>query len=347
MSSSPRLSALRQLILMRLRTFWREPEALFWTFGFPILMAVGLGLAFREKPPEPSSVAVVRGTVAERYVGALRHSPELSVRLLGPDSAARALRKGAVALVLAGSDSLVIRYDPQRPESRVAHLATDAAVQRAGGGTRPVPVLEDARRQPGSRYIDWLIPGLIGLNLMSTGMWGIGFGMVIMRQKKQLKRLTATPMRRGDFLLAQMIARLIFLVVEIAPIVLFARIAFGVRVRGSFLELGVVVVLGALTFAGLGLLTASRARTVEGVSGIMNVVMMPMFILSGVFFSAARFPDAVQPLIQALPLTALNDAMRAVYNDGLSLTAVPGELAILVAWMLVTFALALKLFRWQ
>ncbi|HET8655503.1 MAG TPA: ABC transporter permease, partial [Longimicrobiaceae bacterium] len=202
-------------------------------------------------------------------------------------------------------------------------------------------------RLPGGRYIDWLIPGLIGLNLMSTGMWGIGFGIVNMRQKKQLKRLTATPMRRSDFLLSQMIARLVFLVIEVAPIVLFALFAFDVRVQGSLIDLAVVVVLGALTFAGLGLLTAARARTVEGVSGIMNVVMMPMFILSGVFFSARRFPDVVQPLIQALPLTALNDALRAVYNDGLSLTAVPGELLILVAWMVLTFALALKLFRWQ
>jgi ABC-type multidrug transport system permease subunit len=311
-------------------------------------MAIGLGLAFREKPPEPAAVAVEQGTAAVRYLGALRASADVRVSLLPADSAARALRKGDVALVLAGrGDSLLFRYDPERPESRLARLVTDRVLQASAGGTRPVPVLEDARRQPGSRYIDWVIPGLIGLNLMSTGMWGIGFGIVNMRQKKQLKRLTATPMRRSDFLLSQMIARLVFLVIEVAPIVLFALFAFDVRVQGSLIDLAVVVVLGALTFAGLGLLTAARARTVEGVSGIMNVVMMPMFILSGVFFSARRFPDVVQPLIQALPLTALNDALRAVYNDGRSLTAVPGELLILVAWMLLTFALALKLFRWQ
>jgi ABC-type multidrug transport system permease subunit len=278
---------------------------------------------------------------------ALRAAPALDAQVLPPDSAAFALRKGDVALLLTGRDSLVFRFDPQRPESRVARLEAERVVEAAAGGTRPVPILESRAPQPGARYIDWVIPGLIGLNLMSTGMWGIGFGIVYMRQKKQLKRLAATPMHRRDFLLSQMIARLAFVVVEVIPIVLFAWLAFGVRLAGSPLSLALVVVVGALTFAGLGLLTAARARTIEGVSGIMNVVMMPMFILSGVFFSAARFPDAVQPIIQALPLTALNDATRAVYNDGLPLAAVGGELAILAAWMVVCFALALRTFRWQ
>ncbi|HET8655433.1 MAG TPA: hypothetical protein VFL93_07940, partial [Longimicrobiaceae bacterium] len=175
-----RLSALRELVLMRFRTFVREPEALFWTFGFPILMAIGLGLAFREKPPEPAAVAVEQGTAAVRYLGALRASADVRVSLLPADSAARALRKGDVALVLAGrGDSLLFRYDPERPESRLARLVTDRVVQASAGGTRPVSVLEDARRQPGSRYIDWVIPGLIGLNLMSTVMSTVGEGAVV------------------------------------------------------------------------------------------------------------------------------------------------------------------------
>jgi ABC-type multidrug transport system permease subunit len=220
-------------------------------------------------------------------------------------------------------------------------------VQRAAGARPALAVAEQRVRQPGARYIDWVIPGLIGLNLMSTGMWGIGFGIVNMRQKKQLKRLTATPMRRSDFLLSQMVARLVFLVIEVLPIVIFARLAFGVRVQGSPLALALIILLGALTFAGIGLLTASRARTIEGISGLMNFVMMPMFVLSGVFFSASRFPDAIQPLIRALPLTALNDAMRAVYNDGLPLTAAALPLGIMAAWTLFSFTAALRLFRWR
>jgi ABC transporter DrrB family efflux protein len=341
------MSALRELILLRVRGFLREPEALFWTFGFPILMAIGLGLAFRDKPPEPSRVAVEIGSAGEAYASALRAAPDLRVLTLDPEAASRALRRGDVALVLAGSDSLVFRYDPARPESQLARLQADRAVQTAAGATRPVAVSDDQERQPGSRYIDWVIPGLIGLNLMSTGMWGIGFGIVTMRQKKQLKRLTATPMRRGDFLIAQIVARLGFLVLEVPPIVLFAWLAFGVEVRGSLIDIALVILLGTAAFAGLGLLASSRARTIEGVSGILNVVMLPMFILSGVFFSAQRFPDALQPFIRALPLTALNDALRAVYNEGLSITAVPIPLAILALWTVGTVILALRLFRWQ
>ena len=340
-------AGLRELVMLRLLTFLREPEALFWTFGFPIIMAIGLGLAFQEDAEEAVVVAVEQGSAGEAQRTALGRSPGIEVRVLGGEEADRALRKGDVAMVLAGSDSLVYRFDPTRPESRLARLVVDRAVQGAAGAPRPVAVVEQAERQPGSRYIDWVIPGLIGLNLMSTGMWGIGFGIVMMRQKKQLKRLTATPMRRSDFLLSQMIARLAFLVLEVPPIMIFAWLVFGVRVAGSFLAVTAVVLLGTVAFSGLGLLASARAKTIEGVSGIMNVVMLPMFVLSGVFFSSSRFPDGMQPLVQALPLTALNDALRAVYNDGLPLSAVPADLAILAAWSVLPFLVALKLFRWQ
>ncbi|MDB4951736.1 MAG: Transport permease protein [Gemmatimonadetes bacterium] len=346
-ASDEHLSPLRELILSRIRGFLREPEALFWTFGFPIIMAIGLGLAFRDNPGERAVVGVERGSAAERWTAALRASPDVDVRVLDPAAAALALRKGTVGVLLAGTGRLVYRYDPARPESRLARLTADAVVQKAGGATRPVAAADDRSRRPGGRYIDWVIPGLIGLNLMSTGMWGIGFGIVQARQRKQLKRLVSTPMRKRDFMLAQVLARLVFIGLEVPPIVLFAWLAFGVHVAGSLPALSAVVVLGAMTFAGMGLLCAARARTMEGISGILNVVMLPMFVLSGVFFSAARYPDAVQPFIRALPLTALNDALRAVYNDGLPLSAAAVPLAILAAWGVASFAAALKAFRWQ
>jgi ABC-type multidrug transport system permease subunit len=340
-------SPLRELVLTRIRSFLREPEALFWTFVFPILMAVGLGVAFREKPADRAIVGVQRGSVAEAYLPALRASPEIRVVILDDTAAARAVRKGDVAVLLAGTDRLVYRYDPARAESRVGRLLADEAVQSGAGAARPVAAADDARREPGSRYIDWVIPGLIGLNLMSTGMWGIGFGLVQMRNKKQLKRLVSTPMRKRDYLLAMILARLVFIALEVPPIVLFAWLAFGVRVRGSLVSLVGLVILGAMTFAGIGLLCASRARTIEGISGILNVVMLPMFVLSGVFFSASRYPEVIQPVIRALPLTALNDAFRAVYNDALPVTAWWPQVAILLAWMVLSFLAALKLFRWQ
>jgi ABC-2 type transport system permease protein len=342
-----RLSPLRELVMARVRGFLREPEALFWVFGFPILMSLGLGLAFREKPADRAAVGVERGSAGERWVPALRASREVAVRVMDAPEAAQALRKGTVGVVLAGRTALEYRFDPARPDSRVARLLADQAVQRGGGGQRPVPTVERAATAPGGRYIDWVIPGLIGMNLMSTGMWGMGFDIVQARQRKRLKRLVSTPMRKRDFMLAQILARLVFIGIEVPPIVLFAWLAFGVHVAGSLLSLSLVIVLGAMTFAGLGLLASSRAKTVEGISGILNVIMMPMFVLSGVFFSSARYPDVVQPFIKALPLTALNDALRAIYNDGLPLSAAAIPIAILLAWMVVTFAAALRLFRWQ
>lgn len=338
---------LRELTLARIRSFIREPEALFWTFGFPIMMAVGLGLAFRERPADRAAVGIERGSVAERWAPALAQSPEVELTIVAPDSADRAIRKGDVAVLLTGRDALTYRYDPARAESRSAQLVADRVVQRAAGATDRVPTIQDQSRRPGGRYIDWVIPGLIGMNLMSTGMWGMGFGLVQMRQKKQLKRMSSTPMRRRDFMLAQILSRLAFLAFEVPPVVLFAWLAFGVTVQGSLLGLTVVTLAGAMTFAGLGLLASARARTIEGLSGALNLVMLPMFVLSGVFFSASRFPDAIQPFIQALPLTALNDALRAVYNDGLSFPGYAGELAILAAWMVATFLLSVRLFRWQ
>ena len=345
---SERLNPLVEFILMRLRTFVREPEALFWTFGFPILLTLGLGLAFREEAdPAPVAVAVEVGSAGEAYAGALQAAAEVAVVILDGAESEGALKRGDVSLVVTGDTDVVFRYDPARPESREARLVTERVLQKAAGGTNPLGIEEDAERLPGGRYIDWLIPGLIGLNLMSTGMWGIGFGIVTMRQKKQLKRLVATPMRKSHFLGAQILARMAFLLLEVPPIILFAWLAFDVTIAGSPLLLLLLILLGTLSFAGLGLLAASRARTIEGVSGINNVIMLPMFVLSGVFFSASRFPEAMQPVIRLLPLTALNDSLRRVYNEGLGLAAVLPEIGVMTAWTAGAFALALYLYRWQ
>jgi ABC-2 type transport system permease protein len=342
------VSSLRELTLTRIRMFTREPEALFWTFIFPVLMAGGLGIAFRERPPQPVPVAVERGGAAEASLAALRADREIDPQPMDGAAAERALRTGRVALVVASSGGgVVLRYDPAREESRPARLLVDRALQRGAGATRPAGVSEDRRRVRGGRYIDWVVPGLLGLNLMSTGLWGMGFGIVQSRQKKLLKRMLATPMRKREYLLAQMIGRVAFLGLEVPPLVLFTWLVFGVRVEGSLLLLAGVVLLGTLCFAGLGLLCASRARTIEGISGLLNLVMVPSFVASGIFFSASRFPAAVQPLVQALPLTALNDALRLVYNEGAGPAAVAPEAAILAAWTVVGFVLALRLFRWQ
>lgn len=335
-----------ELTRVRILEFAREPEAVFWVIVFPLLLAFALGIAFRSKADEAVRAGVVAGPGSAAVELALRESPGVAVRSLAAGVADLALRDGDVHVVVLPGTPPVYRFDPARPESRLARLAVDAALQRAAGRADRFEAGEQRLEVIGARYIDWLVPGLLGMNVMGTGMWGIGFSIVWARTKKLLKRLAATPMSRAHYLTAQLLARLVFLVVEVGALLGFAWLAFGVPVRGSMLSLTVVTLLGAVAFGGLGLLVASRVRTIEAVSGWMNVVMVPMWVVSGVFFSSSNFPAATLPFIRALPLTALNDALRAVMLDGASLVAVAPEMAILGAWTAVSFVLALRVFRW-
>jgi ABC-type multidrug transport system permease subunit len=338
---------LAQLTLARMREFYREPEAIFWVFGFPIVLAFALGIAFRNRGPGELRVAVARAAGDSSLAAALAHAPGLTAVVLDSTAARLELRTGRVALLVIPGDPIVYRYDSTRTESRLARLATDDAVQRLHGRADPARVADARVTEPGSRYIDFLIPGLLGMNLMGSGLWGVGFSVVQARTKKLLKRFMATPMRRSHYLLSFILSRLVFLFVEVAALVGFGWWIFDVGVRGSIGAVGFITLLGALSFAGLGLLVASRARTVEAVSGLMNLVMLPMWIVSGTFFSYARFPDAMQPFVKALPLTALNDALRAVMIDGRSLAQLGTPLAIVAAWGLASFGVALAIFRWR
>jgi ABC transporter DrrB family efflux protein len=217
----------------------------------------------------------------------------------------------------------------------------------AGESARRWQTTDAPVSEPGHRYIDFLVPGLMGLNIMGGGLFGVGFVIVDMRVRKLLKRLLATPMRRSHFLLAMLGSRLIMLLPEMTLLLVAARLGFGVPLRGNPLLLGLVILVGAFAFAGIGLVLASRTDKTETISGLINLVMLPGWLVSGTFFSSRRFPDAVQPLIQALPLTQLNDALREVMLEGASLGRVAGRLAVLAAWGGVAFLLALRWFRWQ
>ncbi len=338
---------LTELTRARVRELVREPEAVFWVFVFPILLAAILGLAFRSRPPDVLPVAVVAGPHAEARLAALTDAPELSAQLLGETEARQALARGRVVLVVSAEDPPAYVYDPTQSESRTARLAVDAALQAAAGRANAFTPTQREVVEPGARYVDFLVPGLLGMNLMGTGMWGIGFSLVVARNGNLLKRLIAAPVRRSHLLGAQMGSRLLFLVPEAGALLLFAWVVLDVPIRGSLVLLTAVSLLGALTFSGLGLLAAARPRTIEGVSGLMNLVMVPMWIFSGIFFSTERFPAGMQPFVQALPLTALNDALRAVMLDGSGVVSILPELGLLALWGLVSFAVALKVFRWQ
>ena len=337
--------ALVQLTITRFREFLREPEALFWVFIFPVLLAAGLGLAFRNRPAEVLKIA----TVTPELTRSLRQEKLLDVRQMSAAAAEDALRTGKVALLAepGAAGTVVYRYDDTNPEGRSARMLVDRAVQRAAGRTDPVASSDRIMREPGSRYIDFLIPGLLGMNLMGSSIWGMGFAIVDARRRKLMKRLIATPMPRHYYLLSFLLSRLLMLVAEVGFLLAFGVYVFKVPMHGSLAGLAFLCVAASFSFGALGLLISSRVRTIEAASGLMNLVMMPMWIVSGVFFSAQRFPDAIQPVIKALPLTATIDALRANMLQGASLAQVSPELAVLAVWLAVCFPVALKLFRWR
>ncbi len=367
MSESRIHHPLIELTISRVKETIREPEAMFWVFVFPVLLALALGIAFRERPPDKIPIAVDRRMKdADRVAKMISKSAQLKALIVGPADLNQYLRVGKVALVISRSPEAVplksgkaenfpggtgpeffLIYDAARSESQLARLAVNDALQ-SGNGRMDVIALQDRLvKEPGSRYIDFLIPGLIAMNLMGSGMWGVGFGIVFARTRKLLKRLAASPMRRSHYLLAYMLSRLIFLVGEVAGLIGFAWLVFGVKVHGSLIELAILSVMGSMTFAGLGLLVAARATTIETVSGWMNFIMLPMYLLSGSFFPYSRFPTFLQPFIRALPLTALTDTMRAIINQGTPLFHNWLELLVMIAWGTISFSVALKIFRWQ
>ncbi len=361
-----RWTGYNRLLGARMLELKREPEIIFWVFGFPLLLALGLGIAFRNKPADNTSVAVVQNAGAAKTLALLQASSDRSLSdkrssdknspayasihatVLDRQAALNAFHFGKFDLVIESNPdgSVTYHYDPARPESVLSRSEVDAALQSAAGRQDALATSSAVSSEPGSRYIDFLIPGLLGMNLMNSGMWGIGFALVEMRQRKLLKRFVATPMRRSDFMFALTTSRLIMTIVQVGALLGFGMLVFRLPLRGSLFSVLVIAALGGVSFGAVGLLTACRAQKLETASGLLNLVMMPMWVFSGVFFSSQHFPARIQPFIQALPLTALNDALRATILEGATLHSQSTRLLILALWGGISFVLALRWFRW-
>ncbi len=373
-----RYHPLLNLTLARMREFLREPEAVFWVYVFPLILVVALGVAFRNRPVEAIRIAVQNGEAAESVSAALNIDPRFHAVVCDEEEGRLRLRTGRADLMIAASAGSPTRYesvpktsevsktsevcgcparfwdrryeysfDPTRTESVLARNAADDFLQRAAGRRDAAEVRDRQLDEPGARYIDFLVPGLLGMGLMGGGLWGVGFAIVDMRIRKLLKRYVATPMKRGHFMAAIIISRLLFTVSEVLLLIVFARLIFGVASLGSYLAIGLLILLGSLEFAGIGLLVASRAQTIETVSGLMNAVMLPMWIASGIFFSTERFPAAVQPALAFLPLNPLIHALRTIMLEGTSLWSLGGDIALIAAWGGLGFVLGLRWFRWN
>jgi ABC-2 type transport system permease protein len=357
-----KLSPVWQLTRARLRELRREPGTLFWAFGFPVLLTVGLGLAFQS--PSVAPAVGVREGAPPALVETLR-AAHFVVEPLDAATGRERLRSGRVAVVVAtelasGKDvpaagpgtgatagaGLIFSFDPHRPESRAVRDAVEGVLQRAAGRRDPLTTRDRLVIDPGARYVDFLVPGLVGMNVMSGSLWAIGWAIVNLRVRGLTKRLLATPVARADLLASLAVARLVVLPFEMASLLVFARVAFAIPIHGSLALVALVCVVGCLSFSGVAILVASRAQNVETVTGLINAVVIPMFVVSGVFFPSSRFPAHLQPVIALLPLTTLNDALRRVMLDGAGLASLGRSFAILAAWGAITFALGLRRFRW-
>lgn len=339
------------LVFARLREVTRRPAAVFWVYVFPLITMVTLGIAFRNRAVEQFQVIIESGSHAEALADTLSRDPRFDVQILPAEEAARGMRSGKIDLTITGTDTsggvLTFRLDPTRPGSMLARNSANELIQQASGRTDPVVVNDQEVEEPGGRYIDFLVPGLIGMGLMGSGLWGVGFAIVDLRIRKLLRLFLATPMKKSHFLAAMIVSRLVFTLPQILILVVFSRWFFGVANEGSWLLVGLFVILGAVQFAGIGLLVACRAQTLETVSGMMNLIMLPMWIGSGIFFSTDRFPAIVQPVVQVLPLTPLIGGLRAVMQEGAGLSELAGPLGFMIAWAAITFGLALRWFRWS
>ena len=349
--SGRRYPAFFSLILARTREFLREPAAIFWVYVFPLVLVVALGAAFRNRPVSDFAVVVRSNDCAGKVCSTLNGDDRFQAIECDEAECRRRLRSGRADLAIFVSADTAADYeyhfDPTKADSVLARSAADDVLQRAAGREDVVSVRDHEMNEPGGRYIDFLVPGLLGMGLLGGGMWGVGFAIVDMRIRKLLKRYLATPMKRSHFLAAVMASRLLFTIPEVLVVLVFARLFFGVVNHGSYLVLGLLILLGALQFSGIGLLVASRSQTIETVSGLMNAVMLPMWIGSGIFFSNERFPEFVQPVLAVLPLTPLIGALRGVMLEGATLFSLGPQILLMALWGLVTFALALRWFRWS
>jgi ABC-2 type transport system permease protein len=352
MSRPWRMHPVTQLFLARFREFIRQPEAVFWSYVFPLVMMIALGLAFRSEPIEAVSVVVQSGPDADKVSRLLSNQATFLASTGNEAECRQQLRAGQSELIIIAEpqeDSVNYRFvfDPTRPGSVHARNAVNDFLQRAAGRTDVVSTSDQPITEPGSRYIDFLVPGLIGMGLMGGGVWGVGYAIVDMRIRQVLKRFLGTPMKKSHFVAAMMFSRMVFMIPEIIIVLFVSRSVFGVVNHGRYETVALLIVLGAFEFAGIGLLIASRARTLEAVSGLMNLAMVPMWIGSGIFFSAKRFPELVQPLIRLLPLTPLIDGLRHVMQEGAGVSQILPELALISGWGALTFIVAIRVFRWE
>jgi ABC-2 type transport system permease protein len=373
----------KQLFQLISAYFWetiREPGVLFWGIVFPMLMSLGLGIAFTQKANVVRNIAIVEAATAKNTMSTQHHliddflkhttvtkAPRDTTTLYKitiPDEkmgnttflfrkttwqqAMVLLKRGNLSVVMTEQDdSIRYNFDPLNPDAQLTYLKLSriigpegSVISQSNDNVIPLTV-------SGTRYIDFLVPGLIAMGVMMSSMWGLSYGIIEKRSKKLLRRMVATPMKKSHFLISMVTVRVGMNFIESAMLFLFAAIVFGITIQGSVAALLVVFLAGNIAFAGIAIFISSRTANTEIGNGYINVVVIPMMVLSGIFFSYHNFPDWAIPVIKKLPLTILADGLRGIFIEGAGFAGIAVPSFILLATGVVFFLIGLRVFKWH
>jgi ABC-2 type transport system permease protein len=361
------LNSLWQMISINYKEFLREPGILFWSLAFPVLMAWVLGIAFTKRTESVQTIAVVDSTAIHSKLDLFLAETEkmtssnqtfyqktfdnklgkLTFRLfpVSSDSAILMLKRGESSLILQEKgDSIAYLFDPQNTEARLNYLMLSAAINHDPRiyDTQSVKILS----QKGTRYVDFLIPGLLALGIMNGFLWGIGYTLIEIRTKKLLRRMVAAPMKKSLFIFSHFFSRLTLSAFEAVVLFLFAWLYFRIQVQGSLSAFILVFLAGSFCFAGIAILMGSRTSSSRVGNSLINVITLPMMILSGIFFSYHNFPEAVIPVIQKLPLTLLTDSLRGIMTEGTGIRENLSAVFILSGVGTLCFLVGLRIYKW-
>jgi len=344
--------SLWQQIKCRWREFRREPSAFFWVMFMPILWMVVLGFAFSKPRPESYGVGWLSpetpSTLSESTHKALTENRQIHLWEAPLGELETRIKRGEISMILQfdAQSKATYRLDQNNPEAVRARNFVNDVVQNQGGRTDPVPQSSENIQAEGGRYVDFLIPGLLGLSIMTTSLFGVGMTIVSNRKENLLKRYLATPMRAYEYIVSHMFGRLIILTADFSAVMIAGYLIFHFRLYGNFLHYVLFAILGAAAFTAVALLCAARTRSVPMISGLTNLISLPMMMLSGVFFSKNNFPDWLREGTAYLPLTALNDGLRKIALEGLPIQALGPEITVLGLYTVIASVIAQRLFKW-
>ena len=339
--------AILEMTKGRWREFCREPSALFFVVFMPIVWMVLLGLAFSNQGQDNFKIGIDPSVTSESIVGrAVKSSPTLQGVFTDRATLQQDLKRGRISLILQqGHEGYQLVFDSANPQARASARALRDVIQVAHGRTDPVLVAESTSSGE-ARYIDFLIPGLLALSLLTTSLFGTGMTIVVNRRENLLKRYLVTPMRASHYILSHILGRYLIVGVELAAVLGAGYLLFRFHIGANWLSFLVLIILGTGAFTAIGILCGSRSRNSSAYNGMVNLIVLPMMILAGVWFSKSHFPEWLSAVARFLPLTALVDGLRDISLEGASLGQLGFEIAVLAAYGVGAALLSTRLFKW-